>query len=54
MQYQYDIIDEGYNIVASFTLEEEALTFVETHRQYSYVKNLKPIAANLQRLWDIS
>ena len=54
MQYQYDIIDEEYNIVASYIYEEHALRFCEIHKQYSYVRNLKPIAANLQRLWDLS
>ena len=54
MNYRYEIINEAYEVVASFLLEEEALTFVETHRQYSYVKVLAPSVANLRRLWDIS
>ena len=53
MQYEYHIIDEAQNKVASFLLEEDALTFVETHRQYTYVKELKPSVYNLERLWSL-
>ena len=54
MNYRYDIINEAYEVIATFNLEEEALTFVEFHRQYSYVKVLAPSVSNIQRLWDIS
>ena len=54
MNYEYHIINKAYEVVATFTLEEEALTFVETHRQYTYVKELKPSVANIQRLWDLN
>ena len=54
MDYRYDIINDEYEVIATFQLEEEALTFVEFHRQYSYVKVLAPSIGNLQRLWDIS
>lgn len=53
MNYEYIIIDEGYNKILKFELEEEALTFVEANRQFSYVKELKPSVANLERLWDL-
>ena len=53
MQYEYNIIDGAENKVASFLLEEDALTFVETHRQYTYVKELKPSVYNLERLWSL-
>ena len=52
--YRYNIINEAYEVVATFLLEEEALTYVETHRQYSYVREIAPTVSNLQRLWDIS
>lgn len=54
MQYEYHIIDEAQNKVATFQLEEEALVFVETHTQYTYVKELKPSVYNLERLYNIS
>ncbi len=54
MNYRYDIINDKYEVIATFLLEEEALTYVEFHRQYSYVKVLAPSVANIQRLWDIS
>ena len=52
--YRYNIINKAYEIVATFLLEEDALTYVETHRQYSYVREIAPTKSNLQRLWDIS
>lgn len=54
MDYRYDIINDKYEVIASFLLEEEALTYVEFHRQYSYVKVLAPSVANIQKLWDLS
>ena len=53
MQYEYHIIDEQQNKVATFQLEEEALVFVETHRQYTYVKELKPSVYNLEKLYKL-
>ncbi len=53
MNYDYIIIDEGYNELMKFELEEEALTFVEQYREYSYVRKLKPSIANLERLWSL-
>jgi len=53
MQYEYHIIDEQQNRVATSQLEEEALVFVETHRKYTYVKELKPSVYNLERLYKL-
>ena len=54
MEYRYEIINDKYEVIGTYLLEEDALTFVEFHRQYSYVKVLAPSVANIQKLWDLS
>ena len=53
MNYHYIIIDAAYNKLMKFDLEEDALMFVEMHREFSYVKELKPEVANLERLFSL-
>lgn len=51
MNYEYHIINEAYEVVDVCKYEEDALAFVEEHRQFSYVKELKPSIQNLERLF---
>lgn len=53
MNYEYHIINEAYQVERVFEYEEHALAFVEEHRQYSYVRELKPTVKNLERLFQL-
>lgn len=53
MNFEYHIIDTSYNKVKVFEYEEDALTYVEQHRQYTYVKELKYDVKHLEFLYSL-